>query len=297
MVDLHIHTKFSDGSDNVEQIFKKILKTDIKIFSITDHDTIKGCKYLHNNLKQDLIKNNLKFINGVELSTRLNGRSIHILAYDFDINNKIIAKLIKEGQTLRKKRILKRIEILKSKFNIKISDEDYKKIIKMENAGRPHLAQILMKMGYAGNLNLPQEKFVKTVHACMQKYLYHSLEEFSLPSEYVIKQLKKANIISIIAHPLSCKFEKSKSKLTPKEFKLNAKILTKCGLDGLECFYSEYNSDDRALISSFAKENNLVVSAGSDYHGKHKKIKLGCLGFDIEKVDLNDITLLKLLNL
>ena len=233
----------------------------------------------------------------MEFSTRFNGLSIHILTYDFDINNETISMLIKEGQALRKQRVLKRIEILNSEFNIKISDKDYLKILEMENAGRPHLAQILMKMGYAGNLNLPQEQLVKKAYACIQKYLYHNLEVFSLPSEYVTEQLKKSNIISVIAHPLSTKFEKNKVKLTPEEFRANAEILTKCGLDGLECFYSEYNKDDRELILSFAKEKGLLVSAGSDYHGMHKNIELGCLGSDIKKVDLNDITLLKLIKL
>lgn len=292
MIDLHIHTNFSDGTDSVEQLIDNIIKSNIKIFSITDHDTIKGCKFLQGNFKQILTDKNIKFINGIEFSTRLNNMSIHILAYDFSINNKVILKLIKKGQNLRKQRTLKRIELLNSEFNIKLPDKELKKILKMENAGRPHLVQVLMKMGYAGDLNLSSEKLVQKGFACINKYLYHNLEEYSLSSDYLIKQLKKENILSVMAHPLSTKFNKDKVKLTADEFKKSLDILTNCGLNGLECYCSEYNKDDRELLLTSAKEKNLLISGGSDYHGKNKTINLGCLGTDIENVNESEITLL-----
>ena len=293
MIDLHLHTKFSDGTDSVQQLVDKIIDSDIKIFSITDHDTIKGCQYIHNNLRQKLSDNNIKFINGIEFSTRLNDSSVHILAYDFSLDNEVMLKLIKEGQELRKKRTLKRIELLNSEFNIKFSDEELDKILKMDNPGRPHIAQVLVKMGYGRDPNVKTEKFSQLAFACINKYLYHELKEFSVPSDYLIKELKKAKILSVMAHPLTSKTNKMKVKLTAGELKEKLDCLTKCGLDGLECYYSEYNNVDRELLLTLAKENNLLISGGSDYHGKNKSVVLGCLGTDIENVDKKEITLLK----
>lgn len=291
MVDFHIHTKFSDGTDSVDQLIYKIIKSNIKIFSITDHDTIKGCECLHKNFQQKLAGNNIKFVNGIEFSTRFNNSSVHILAYDFDLNNKVLLKLVKEGQHLRKQRTLKRIDLLKSEFNISLPEEEIKEIKRKSNPGRPHIADILVKMGYGKSTNA-DETYPQVAYRCMTKYLFHELKEYSLPSDYLVSELKKANILTIMAHPLNSKIGKNKIKLTAEQLNAKLKVLTKCGLDGLECYYSEYNINDRKDLLKLAKEYNLLVSAGSDYHGIYKSVALGSLGTDIENVDEKEITVL-----
>jgi len=277
MIDLHIHTKFSDGTDSIELLLEKIIKKQIKTFSITDHDTVDGCSYLLKNLKDIVVKNNLNFINGIEISTSLKNNPVHILAYNFNVDNKIIQNFIKENQKLRKIRIKKIIEVLQKEFNIQLEKKDIDFLLNLKNPSRSHIASFLVKMGYAN------------FQTCMSKYLYHTFGEYFLPTELVIKQLKEANIISVMAHPLK---RRTSNSLSDDELEENINILANSGLDGLECFYSEYNKSKRDLILKQAKKHNLLISGGSDYHGSHKNIELGCLGLDINAVDLNDITIL-----
>ncbi|MDD4685929.1 MAG: PHP domain-containing protein [Clostridia bacterium] len=282
MIDLHIHTKFSDGTDTVENLLEKIIKNKIKIFSITDHDTIDGCSYLLENLKSELTKNNINFITGIEISTNLNNNPIHILAYNFDINNETIHNLIKGNKKLRKFRINKIIDALYNEFGIKLPKKDMDFISSLENPSRSHIAASLVRMGYSD------------FQSCMTKYLYNTFGQYFLPTELVVKQLKEANILSVIAHPL----KGTKTRFLPNDkFIENINFLTDSGIDGLECFYSEYDKSKRDLILKEAKKHNLLISGGSDYHGFNKNIELGCLGLDIETVDLKHITILSKFNL
>ena len=106
MIDMHQHSTFSDGTDNVEDLLKKNKSTGIVTMALSDHDTIDGCK----KILQEKTNVGLNFINGVEFSTDDNGETVHLLAYGFDVNDKIINKLLKKSMKLRLKRVFKRIK-------------------------------------------------------------------------------------------------------------------------------------------------------------------------------------------
>jgi len=121
-IDLHIHTSYSDGQYNENEILKKIIDNNIKEFAICDHDTIVGSKKVY----KKLLKQNydLIFHSGVELSCRIfdiyNGINVHLLLRDFDYNNKNIKKIIKK---ISKYRLIKAIRMKKyvvEIYNIKI---------------------------------------------------------------------------------------------------------------------------------------------------------------------------------
>ena len=90
-VDLHLHSKYSDGSDSVEELLDIIVKNDIKIFALTDHDTVEGCKKI-----STLIPDNIKFICGVELTCEENNIRAHILGFNCDYNNEKLMNLIQK---------------------------------------------------------------------------------------------------------------------------------------------------------------------------------------------------------
>jgi hypothetical protein len=281
MLDLHIHSNFSDGSETIESIIDNLERKEIKIFSITDHDTIKGNEYLLKNFKQKLQKNDLTFITGIEISTEFNNKPLHILAYNFELDNPTIQKLVKQGQKNRKIRTLKRIELLKSEFQIELPDYAKQQIIQMDNPGRMHIAKVLLEM-----------KKGNEIGEILRKYLYHTVEIASMPAEYVVTELAKSGITSVIAHPLCSRTGGRSIILTPEELRKNVELLSSLGLNGLECFYSDYGSHEREIISSIAKDNGLLLSAGSDFHGKFKAVKLGELSKDNKKININEITIL-----
>jgi predicted metal-dependent phosphoesterase TrpH len=89
IADLHIHSNFSDGSDSIEELAKKIENVGIKIFALTDHDTIEGCEKMASK-----IASGIKFIPSIELTCNSNGLKCHILGYNCDYKNK---KLLNHG--------------------------------------------------------------------------------------------------------------------------------------------------------------------------------------------------------
>ena len=84
-VDLHLHSDFSDGSDSVEVLIKKIIKANIKIFALTDHDTVEGVKQIIKFLPADI-----KFLPSTELTCESNNIKCHILGYNCNPNSQIL---------------------------------------------------------------------------------------------------------------------------------------------------------------------------------------------------------------
>jgi len=94
--DLHMHTRASDGTLTPKELLKEIVEKDIKLFSVTDHDSIGSLEEM-----QDLTEGmDIKFIPGVEVSSIINGEQFHILAYNFDKNNKELMSLIENNDRL-----------------------------------------------------------------------------------------------------------------------------------------------------------------------------------------------------
>ncbi len=151
----------------------------------------------------------------------------------------------------------------------------------MDNPGRMHIAKVLLEM-----------KKGNEIGEILRKYLYHTVEIASMPAEYVVTELAKSGITSVIAHPLCSRTGGRSIILTPEELRKNVELLSSLGLNGLECFYSDYGSHEREIISSIAKDNGLLLSAGSDFHGKFKAVKLGELSKDNKKININEITIL-----
>ncbi|MCR5308321.1 MAG: PHP domain-containing protein [bacterium] len=259
MVDFHMHSIFSDGTDNIEEL---LLKTkDLSYFSITDHDTIEAYEYI---IKNGLDKPN--YIPGVELSTRDNGDSVHILFYNYDSNCNTLKEVIKEIDDNRKKRLEERINILKDNYDIKFEKEDLDYLYSLNNPTKPNIAKILVKNNYS-----------ISVDEAIKVFLYHKLTTKKVESEYVLDKLKNEKGILILAHPLGGIGE---VRIDRDKFVDRLNRFINHGLKGLECIYSLYDKEEQDYLLNLAKENNLIISGGSDYHGKNKKVSIGELSKD-----------------
>lgn len=259
MVDFHIHTIYSDGTDDINAIIEKT--KDLEHFAITDHDSIEGIKYIINN---GLNVPNL--IYGVELSTRDLNDSVHILFYNYDPNSIALKEIIDKINNVRRDRLLERIKILKKDFNIKFRKEDLKYLMSIENPTKPIIASFIVKYGYANSVDY-----------AIKAYLFHKLKTHKLSSEEVIKKLKDEKGILVLAHPFGGIGEKRVEKDV-----LNERInrFKKYGIKGLECCYSMYSKDEQKYLIEMANMFNLIITGGSDYHGKNKKVEIGCLSQD-----------------
>lgn len=259
MIDLHIHTIYSDGEYDETKIIEKIKKAGIKEFAICDHDTIEGSKKVYKKLKETREK--LIFHSGVELSCRATEydkpMNCHILVRDFDFNDEILKSLVKEISYLRKQKINRMVELIKLAYGIEIKKKEIDEILKTTNSfGKPHMYKLLSKYG-----NFNREEY----YDCMDKL---NTNDLKLSAEEVIRLLKnrKANIT--LAHPMEIKKEYNLSFIELDKF---IKYLKNLGLDALETKHSSHTKFDSLILSLMAESYNLQETAGSDYHGPNVK--------------------------
>lgn len=246
-LDLHIHSNFSDGSNSVSEIIKMLEKREIRIASITDHNTLKAYKEIKN-----LGNKKVKIIVGVEINTFFE-QPIHILAYNFSLNNSYIKKKFQSIQNSYAKAILK---LCFSLIKKNIIDE---KILLEKNLTRRYLAEYLVKKGMC-----------KTIKEAVITFLDYNKNNISPPKnltlEEVIFLVRCNNGIPVLAHP--GRIKKNRSEIIKK--------LVNFGLQGIECFHSEHKKIDEEEFVELSEKLNLLVTGGSDYHGLNKtNVELG----------------------
>lgn len=263
LIDLHTHTTNSDGDLSSYELIKLASKSNIGTLAITDHDSINGIKTLD---KDEIIqKYGIKLINGIELAAKVPIGLMHILGYDFDLNseslnNKLIE--LKENSIISTLRI---VEQIKKDYNIVFSEEDINELINLpHHIGRPDVAKLCIKYGYA-----------KSVSDAFKKYLvdaYNKNRKYSRKMSYeeCINLILNSGGIPVLAHPKSLELDDSDLIL------LIEKLIT-CGLQGIEVYHSSHTKEEREFYMDIANRYGLLVSGGSDYHGKSVKpeIELG----------------------
>lgn len=269
MLDLHIHSTYSDGSEDVETIIDKIKNTDIKYFSITDHDTvlsareILGSQRLINKIKSY----GLSYVTGVEFTCRFRGYKAHILAYDFDPELPIIKKFENQiKDILRQKDILRREAITNLGYHF--SEKSIQFLNSRVNVRKLDLANCLVNDGYFNNTNDAIKLAIDRVKI---------KGKFRLDGEEVIRELSKEGVKMVWAHSLHGIGE---PPLTFEEIENVAFQMKEVGLSGLECFYSLYTKEEINKLIEIANKLGLFITSGSDYHGKNKYVSLAEISCD-----------------
>lgn len=273
--DLHIHSNISDGSDSLEELINKIKSSNVTIFALTDHDTIRGCKEII-----DKIPEGIKFIPSIELTCRTGSIKCHILGYNCDYKNETLNNLILKGKDLRRKKLETRINYLQETWNIKFSQEELDWLYSRETVVKTHIANVLVNQGLAKDNLSAMDKYI---NGCKSGDTRFTIEE-------AIEAIKASGGIPVWAHPLGGEGEKH---IGENEFAADLKLMIGYGIKGLECYYSRYNNDEIELLKKHANKNNLLISGGSDYHGENKSnIKIGQLNSENEFVDSKELNIL-----
>ena len=275
MADLHVHSNASDGTDTTEELLQNIQNSGIKIFALTDHDTIKGALKM-----QKLIPDDIKFIKGIEFSCKTKNSKCHILGLNYNENDKYFQEALKAGEDLRHEKFFKRIDFLRDKFNINFTSEEIETLLKTPSVGKIHLGNLIVKKGFANTCVEAMENIVDKCKTSNDK----------IDAELAVSAINLSGGISVWAHPLGGAREKEP---TEEKFRETLGELMSFGLKGLECFYSKYKFEKCKWLEKTAHENNLLISGGSDYHGKNKVIPLGRLNADDIKIDEKLLTILQ----
>lgn len=243
-VDFHVHTSSSDGIISPKDVVDRAYRNGVSILAITDHDTVNGLPEAINEAK---IKD-IKLIPAIEFSCNHNNESIHLLGFFKDDSYKS-AEFLKILDSIKRRRVLraeKMVEKLNDIFEIKI---DFKNVLKYGESvvARPHIAKAIMDAGYPYTQDYIFDNFIGK-----DKPAYVPTNKITIQEGIDI--LHKFNAIVILAHPILI-------KNSPLEDFL------KFDLDGIEAVYFLNSKEDEKFLLDFAREHNLLVTAGSDCHG------------------------------
>lgn len=261
-IDMHTHSIYSDGQLGVDELIKLAIKNNVGILSITDHDTLLGNKNISDYNRKS---NDIMIINGIELSAKVDKGRMHILGYDYDINNYELNNKMNELKVNSIYAIMACINQLRIDYNIVFSEKEIKEIINRKgNIGRPLVARLLVKYGYASSVEDAFQKYLNPAYTKTRK------TNKGINYEECIRLIKEANGISVLAHP-------NQLLLNDTELENTLKKLISCGLDGIEVYHSGHSKEEVEKYLYLADKYNLFISGGSDFHGIDVKpdIELG----------------------
>jgi predicted metal-dependent phosphoesterase TrpH len=257
MIDLHTHTNFSDGTDSPTQLINKALAAGISVLGLTDHDSISGWQEAITALRPGI-----SLVPGAEISCQTSdGISVHILGLLFDSENLELMGTMQATRENRHGRMAKIITRL-NEAGIDISMQDVlDQLAEGATLGRPHLADALVKKGVVASRD---EAFTQMLHNKSKYYVSH----YSPLPEVAIKMIKAAGGVSVIAHPMASHRGRTISLETFGS-------LIDAGLDGVEVDHRDHSLDEKTQLIELAKQNDLVMTGASDYHGNGKLNQLG----------------------
>ena len=267
-LDLHMHTTVSDGSDKPEEILENVRNTGIEFFSVTDHDAVKGCRIVRENLKEG----DPMFINGAEFSCKDEHGKYHILGYNYDQDSESIQGLVDLGHYYRMTKVTARLEYIKEKYGFTFPQEEIDKLLSLDNPGKPHIGNLMVKYGYATDRRQAIREYIDGLRFKL---------EYVRPEE-AIESILGAGGIPVLAHP---SYGSGDQIIVGEEMDERLKRLIDFGLQGVEAYYSGFSERLTWEMLGFAKKYHLYVTAGSDYHGKNKLVVLGDTGC----FDKNDV--------
>jgi len=262
-IDLHIHSTASDGTFSPAEILALAQDLNLAAIAITDHDTINGSK-------EALgigVPPSLKFLTGVEISAssppsfQYSG-SLHILGYSIKIDNPLLNKTLTTLQEARKNRNPEIIDRLNS-MGVAVSMDELLNEVGGGQLGRPHIARLIVKKGYAESI---KEAFDKYLGKGKPGYV----DKYRIDCSRAIEVILDAGGIPVIAHPYL---------LNPRNIEdIEELVITlkAMGLKGIEVYYSEHSQDNISKLEDIANRHELLMTGGSDFHGSLKpEIKMG----------------------
>ena len=286
IVDLHIHTVASDGTDTPEELLAKIRDAGICVFSITDHDGISSCTRMRELLGDTFGMPEIPgadprstgqtdpiFLPGVEFSCEDEKGKYHILGYGYRTETGGVFRTVEDTHARRMRKLDARLDFIREQFGFVFSEEDLDKLHRLSNPGKPHIGNLMVQYGYAPSRN-----------EAIKKYL----NQFTTPDSHIrpeeaVSAILEDSGIPVLAHPI---YGDGDQIILGEELDERVRRLKDFGLMGLECYYSGFVSKEEKTMLKLADKYDMLVTAGSDYHGRNKLIQLGDTGYSPDPEEL-----------
>lgn len=241
--DLHTHTNASDGSLSPAEHVRWAAEQGLAAVGITDHDTTLAW----DEALEAAASLGIEVVTGCELSTEVDGKEIHILAYYFDRDDPEMAALLKRMRGGRRNRAREMVERLHALGHTAVS---YERILELggESVGRPHVAQAMIE---AGVVRTPREAFEQYLAPGRPAYVPRP----KLTPEEAVALVKAAGGVPVVAHP---------GLIGDDNW---VRRLIRAGVAGIEAYHTDHNEQQRQFYARWAHDAGLICTGGSDSHG------------------------------
>lgn len=260
--DLHAHTYFSDGTFSPEELAEYAVKMELQAVALTDHDSIEGWP----RMEQACAKLGIRFVPGSELTSQWRSKEIHLLAYYPDPTHQEFRESLLKFQDARTQRIHAMTGKLQE-LGIPLSFEQVAEVANCNSPGRPHVARALVEHGFCRNMDDAFKKYLKKDRPAWAP-------KFRIKADEAIRLIHRAGGVAVLAHP----------GLLNQDSVVHE--ILELGLDGVECDHSRHSEMERRKYRQIAEGKGLLVTGGSDCHGRNKgEPLLGKVTVPMEWVD------------
>jgi len=243
--DLHIHSDASDGLLSPQTIIDMAIQAELSSIAITDHDTIDGIRTIVHNEKAK--RYGLTIIPGIEFSTDMPQREVHILGYYIDIANNVLQNQLHTLHVNRRSRAKKMV----SKVAALGYDIHYNEVLAIagekSTIGRPHIARVLVEKNYFPTISSVFDALLDTNRP---GYVPH----YKLSVAQIITLIRQVNGIPVLAHP---------GLIGDDNVVLD---MVQSGMQGIEVYHPSHSEMQIKKYTQIAREYNLAVTGGSDFH-------------------------------
>ena len=252
--DLHTHSLYSDGTTDPHEIAEQVQRAGLGGFALTDHDTAVGW----DEARAAAATFSLDFVPGMEITTRIGGRTAHLLAYGLDPTLPALAAELSEIHRSRGTRAQAMVDRLSGDYRIQWDDLATGDALTI---GRPHIADVLVRRGYFSDRS---EAFARVLHPGSPYYV----PTYAPHTAHMVALVTEAGGAAVLAHPAAVRHRSVISDEELHELRL-------AGLVGIELDHPEHDRSRVPALAAQARRLGLLRTGASDYHGAGKPNRVG----------------------
>ncbi len=245
--DLHLHTRFSDGTETPERVVELAAQAGLSVIAITDHDNMDAFPIA----RPVAARLGIDLIPGIEMSASANGLEVHILGFLLNPEDSGLRRHMAEQQARRVARVHEMVKKLQA-VGIRIEAEEVLQLAGEGTVGRPHVARVLQRHGYVTQLSEAFDKFIGPKNPGF-------VPGSPLPPSQVIDVIRRAGGVPVLAHPIYLKSDPLIDQFVKE------------GLAGLEVYHSGHAPEMVRHYEQIADRLKLLKTGGSDFHGDSKE--------------------------
>ena len=274
MIDLHVHSTCSDGSETPERVVELAAAAGCTAMALTDHDGLAGVARAGERAKSL----GIGFVPGCEVSCAFSPGTMHALAYFVEPGEGPLQselERLRRDRSNRNKLLLQRLKDLA----LPVTLDEVEAAAGSSVVGKPHFASVLVANGAASSI---QDAFERLLAKGAPGYVPRA----RIDAAAFIAAATGAGAVAVLAHPLTLGIDAPGLDRVLEE-------LSAVGLLGMECYYGRYSPEERAGLALMAKRHDIVATGGSDFHGSFKPDLL--VGTGTGDLDVPDAVLSELL--